>query len=833
MNEALLAGLRACLSEALPTPDQRAALLAEAERIALPELHDVAKTISTAKTRSELAVAAARGLRVLMQAEALAAQASEELAPPARGASKARAKARAERREAVLVKKQAEAIEQGKAKTLLEQPVESLPGLGRALGLALRSRGLATLEDLIWLLPLGYHDERDVTPLAELAVGQRQVTEGRVVSARMGGRRMAEVWLEDPHKPPGQGARLRLAWFRVPGGLLQRFREGMRFRVAGNVESYCGALGMTHPQTERVDGEAGAQAAGIVPRYPVVPGVPPKPLRKLIGLALARAAFELPEALPAAIREREQLGTTRAALTALHAPPAGLADQELLRWNEARTEHHARLAFEEFFLLELALQRRRIEEQGVSAEPLPRVPAALERARAALPFALTAAQARVIDEISADLEASRPMRRLLQGDVGSGKTAVAMLSAAHTIAAGAQVAFMAPTEILAEQHFRSLSRVAEAMGLRAALVLGGERASHRQKTRKALAEGRVDLAIGTHALLSEGVVFARLGLVIVDEQHRFGVGQRLRLVGKSAPGTAPHLLVMTATPIPRTLALAAYGDLASSVIDELPPGRIPQVTRAYPREQRGEALRQLERALETGGQAYVVCPTIEPSEEGPEAQGVLAGRGPELNLRSALETYEELAARWPQYGVALLHGALGNDDKQAALARFGSGQARVLVATTIVEVGLDVPKANCILIENAERFGLAQLHQLRGRVGRGGQRSACLLVHEAASEIARERIRALCETHDGFRLAEEDLRLRGPGELFGRKQSGLPGFRFGDLRRDQPLLARARELAHETFERDPQLELPEHAGARHALERLQDSERAVVKEEAG
>jgi ATP-dependent DNA helicase RecG len=828
MNEALLAGLRACLSESLPTPDERAALLVEASRAALPELEDVAKKIGAAKTRSELAVAAARGLRVLMQAEALAAEASAEHdAPPRRS----RSKARAERREAVLVKKQADAIEQRKDKVLLEQPVESLAGVGRALGLSLRSRGLCTLEDLIWLLPLGYHDERDVKPLSELTVGQRQVTEGRVVSARMGGRRMAEVWLEDPDKPPSEGARLRLAWFRVPGGLLQRFREGMRFRVAGNVESFRGALGMTHPQTERVDGEAGAQGAGIVPRYAVVPGVPPKLLRKLIGLSLARAAFELPEALPVAMRESEQLGTTRAALTALHAPPAGLGDEELLRWNEARTEHHARLAFEEFFLLELALQRRRIEEQGVSAEGLPRMPAALSRARAALPFALTAAQARVTEEIGTDLEAPRPMRRLLQGDVGSGKTAVAMLAAAHAIAAGAQVAFMAPTEILAEQHFRALSSVAEAMGMRTALVLGGERASHRKKTRKALAEGRVDLAIGTHALLSEGVLFTRLGLVIVDEQHRFGVGQRLRLVGKSAPGTAPHLLVMTATPIPRTLALAAYGDLASSVLDELPPGRIPQVTRAYPRDQRGEALRQLERALETGGQAYVVCPTIEPSEE--DETVPIARRGPELNLRSALETYEELSARWPAYGVALLHGELAVDDKQAALARFSSGEARILVATTIVEVGLDVPKANCILIENAERFGLAQLHQLRGRVGRGGQRSACLLVHEAASEIARERIEALCQTHDGFRLAEEDLRLRGPGELFGRRQSGLPGFRFGDLRRDQPLLARARELAHETFERDPQLELPEHAGARHALERLAQSERAVVKEEAG
>jgi ATP-dependent DNA helicase RecG len=719
----------------------------------------------------------------------------------------------------VLERKQSEAIETRAGKSALEQPVETLSGVGRALGLAFRGRGVATLEDLVWLLPLGYHDEREITPIGKLTVGERQVTEGRVTSARMAGRRMAEVWLEDPEAERGSGDRIRLTWFRVPGGLIARFTEGARFRVAGTIESFRGALQITHPQTELLSGDKAAQAHGVVPRYASIPGVPPKQLRKVVKAALDRAGGALPEAVPDALREREGLTTMRAAVAALHEPPLDIEAGELQRWNEARTPHHARLAFEEFYLLEIALQQRRIEEQGVAAEALVAVPAAVERALASLPFSLTGAQARVVGEIHGDLAKPQPMRRLLQGDVGSGKTAVALMSAAHAISAGAQVAFMAPTEILAAQHFRSLSAIAEAMGLRAALVLGGERASHRVKTRKALADGRVDLAIGTHALLSEGVEFARLGLVIVDEQHRFGVGQRLRLVNKTGFGVAPHLLVMTATPIPRTLALAAYGDLSASVLDELPPGRIPPVTRAYPFAQRGEALRQLERALESGGQAYVVCPTIEPNEE--------------TGMRSAMESFEELSQRFEKYGVALLHGQLPDEDKQSALARFGSGEARVLVATTIVEVGLDVPKANCILIENAERFGLAQLHQLRGRVGRGGQRSACLLVHEAQSDLARERIKALCDCYDGFKLAEEDLRLRGPGELFGRKQSGLPGFRFGDLRRDQPLLVRARELATETFEKDPKLELPEHAGARRALDRMSSTDRALVKEEAG
>jgi ATP-dependent DNA helicase RecG len=813
-GDALLAGLRACLGEAQPSMAERAALSAQLGMLSdVPELAEVASKLASAQNRTEIAVAAARGMRVLMQSEALAKPAEPE--KPKR----TRSEARAERKQAVLEKKQAEAIETRAGKSALEQPVETLAGVGRALGLSLRSRGIAMLEDLVWLLPLGYHDEREITPIGKLVVGERQVTEGRVTSARMGGRRMAEVWLEDPEAERGAGERIRLTWFRVPGGLIQRFREGERFRVAGTVESYRGALQITHPQTELLSGDAAAQSHGVVPRYPVIPGVPPKPLRKLVRAALDKCRNALPEAVPITLREREQLGTMQDALAALHEPPPDVEAGELQRWNEARTPHHARLAFEEFYLLEIALQQRRIEEQGVSAEALAAVPAAVERARAALPFALTGAQARVVEEIQRDLADSRPMRRLLQGDVGSGKTAVALLSAAHAISAGAQVAFMSPTEILAEQHFRSLAPIAEAMGLRAALVLGGARASHRVKTRKALVEGRVDLAIGTHALLSEGVEFARLGLVIVDEQHRFGVNQRLRLVGKAGFGVAPHLLVMTATPIPRTLALAAYGDLSASVLDELPPGRIPPVTRAYAFAQRGDALRQLERALESGGQAYVVCPTIEPNEE--------------TGMRSALESYEELSERFASHGVALLHGQLPDDDKQSALERFGSGQARVLVATTIVEVGLDVPKANCILIENAERFGLAQLHQLRGRVGRAGQRSACLLVHEAQSDLARERIKALCDCHDGFKLAEEDLRLRGPGELFGRKQSGLPGFRFGDLRRDQPLLVRARELATETFERDPKLELPEHAGARRALDRMATTERALVKEEAG
>jgi ATP-dependent DNA helicase RecG len=757
------------------------------------------------------AVAAARAMRLRMQAAAEPSSPAKAVAPP-----------RDRNREKAIAAGQARALRADDPKASAgERPVEVLHGVGRSLGLQLRARRLCTVGDLAGLLPLGYHDERRLTAFPELVPGERQVTCGRVRSCKMSprrGRRVAEVLLEDDEAPPGSGTTLRLLWFRVPEGLLARFRPGVRFRVAGVVERYQGQIGMTHPQTELLRRDLPARTGGVVPRYPVVRGVPPRTLGRLVRAAVDRCARELPEAVPERLRRREALGSAAAALRALHAPAADLDAEALARWNEARTEHHTRLALEEFFLLELALHRRRAEEHGVKAEALIGMPAPVARARTALGFELTAAQARVVAEVSRDLEQTAPMRRLLQGDVGSGKTAVAMLAAAHAVSAGAQVAFMAPTEVLAEQHFRALRPLAESMGLRAALALGGERAAHRRKTRKGLAEGRIDLVVGTHALLSEGVRLSRLRLVIVDEQHRFGVAQRLRLIDKAA-GLAPHLLVMTATPIPRTLALALHGDLSASVLDELPPGRIAAVTRAYRTPEREQALRQLERGLQSGGQAYVVCPAIEPNEE--------------TGLRSALETFAELEQRFPSCGVTLLHGRLTAEEKQTAMERFTRGEARVLVSTTIVEVGLDIPGANVILVEQAERFGLAQLHQLRGRVGRAGQRSACLLVHEASGEDALARIRILCESHDGFRIAEEDLRIRGPGELFGRRQSGLPGFRFGDLRRDLPLLERARELAREVIDVDPELVREEHEGARLSLQALAESERALVKEEAG
>lgn len=802
----------------------RAGLVAQLREVALQAPNEAAlftRTVGDLEAATDatgVKLLAARALRELMQrASALQAEAAPE--PVDRRAE------RNERKRLRAARTQSRALAEHRSAPArpAEQPVETLGGIGPSLGQHLRARGLHTLSDLMWLLPLAYDDQRVVTPLAELVVGQRQVTEGIVFGARGGARgrgsRMADVVLEAPQQEGSAVAALHLLWFRAPPGLLARFTPGTRYRVCGVVEEFRGRKQMTHPETQLLAANESAQPRGVVPRYPSVPGVPPRRLAGFVRAALSRALSEVDEAIPLALQRQLGLGSLAAALRALHEPPHGLTDAELLLWNSARTAHHERLAFEEFFVLELALFRRRVEDQGVHAQALHPQTNPIARAREALGFDLTAAQQRVVREIAANLESEQPMRRLLQGDVGSGKTAVAMLAAAQCVAAGAQVAFMAPTEVLAEQHFRSLAPVAKALGMRAALVLGGARASHRRKTRKSLEDGTIDLAVGTHALLSEGVRFARLRLVVVDEQHRFGVGQRLRLVDKGEGAVAPHLLVMTATPIPRTLTLALHGDLETSVLDELPAGRVAPVTRAYTLDERERALGQLERGLSAGGQAYVVCPAIEDSDE--------------TELRSAEQTHSELSQRFAEYGVDLLHGRLSAEAKQAAMERFVSGQSRVLVATTIIEVGIDVPRANVMLIEHAERFGLAQLHQLRGRVGRGGQRSACLLVHEAASEESRARIQVMCETTDGFRIAEEDLRLRGPGEIFGHRQSGLPGFRFGDLRRDAPLLAGARAAAQELIAVDPELVREEHAGARAVLERWQSGSRRVVKEEAG
>ncbi len=820
-------GARALLSAVTAEDDGAARAQAVAALRALGStergeaLAAVADELERAEGELALSVALAKAQRHLLALTD--AEAAAEGAPETSKSREDRRKERMrERRAARAAHRQNEDIERAERGEVkgTEAPVETLPGIGKSTGQRLRDRGVYTVGDLLFTLPRRYDDERALVPIGALEVGERQVTAGVVASVRSTGyrqRRRLEVALEPlPEHPAGRNALLRLVWFRAYD-LEKRFARGARFRVAGRVDEYRGQLQMAHPDFARLDAGDEGSGGGVVPRYPEVGGVPPVALRRAVNAAIDRSLASVVDAVPEAVRAREGLMTMREALLALHRPAADLSDEELAALDRGTTAAHARLAFEEFFLLELALHRRRAEEQRVHAEALSPPQAPMARAQKALPFALTNAQERVVGEIRKDLGTDQPMRRLLQGDVGAGKTAVAMLAAAHTVAAGAQVAFMAPTEILAEQHLESFSDVARALGLRMALVVGGARASHKRKVLAGLAAGTIDVAVGTHALLTEGVAFHRLRLVIVDEQHRFGVGQRLRLVQKSdGAEISPHLLVMTATPIPRSLALALYGDLDASVLDELPPGRVPPLTRAYPLPKREQALRQIARALDKGGKAYVICPLVEESEE--------------MDLRDAQSTFEEMKKRFGAARVALVHGRMGSEERREAMESFAKGEAQVLVSTTVVEVGVDVPEANAILIEHAERFGLAQLHQLRGRVGRRGQKSACLLVHDASTDEAKARVRVMCETSDGFQIAEEDLAIRGPGELFGRKQSGLPGFRFGDLRRDLALLGRARDAAREILEADPMLEADAHAEARRALSRVAEE---VVREEAG
>ncbi|MEZ4327694.1 MAG: ATP-dependent DNA helicase RecG [Polyangiales bacterium] len=717
------------------------------------------------------------------------------------------------------------APDEGAIDAILAAPVETLPGIGKVSGKALSERGLSSVGDLVWLLPRRYDDRRLVTPIGRLTPGARLLTEGVVRTVTQppprGRKRLSEVRLVPrPSDPSGHYGQLRLVWFHGLPGLAQRFPVGATVRVFGRVDEHRGVLTIAHPE---LPNEAGA----IVPRYPAIPGVTPAALRKALAAALERVGAFVPDIIPNAVRDRGALGPVGVALAALHAPPADLDPDALVTWNAGDTEHHGRLAIEELFLLELALQQRRADEAGLPARACV-APADVCRAdEGKLPFSLTEDQRRVLGDVRRDLAATTPMRRMLQGEVGSGKTAVALLASAQVAHVGAQIAWLVPTEVLAEQHFRGITRLAEPMGLRPVLMAGKLRARERRERLASIASGEANIIVGTHALLGEAVQFDDLAAVVVDEQHRFGVAQRLQLVDK-AGGRAPHLLVMTATPIPRSLALALYGDLEVSTMRGLPPGRKPIITKRYASSGRGEAYRQLERALASGGRAFVVCPTIAPAsargredddeEQDPSGRGVVA-------------VHQELSARL-DVPVAMLHAKLDREARAEALGAFADGRVTVLVATTIVEVGVDVPEANVIVVEDADRFGLAQLHQLRGRVGRGERQSACLLVHaDALTPDAELRLAAMCATTDGFELAERDLAIRGPGQLFGVRQAGAAGFRFADLFRDLERLELARSLARALHADDPSLSAPHHARARHAVRRV--LEQAIVAEESG
>ena len=688
---------------------------------------------------------------------------------------------------------------------LLAAPTTSLKGIGPALGQALAERGIATVEDLLWVLPRRYDDARSVQGLAAAIAGaeagERVTARGRVASVRMiraRGRRWVEMRVEDG------AARLVVRWFNVWGGFEQRFPVGSEVTLSGVCKPRGGAIEMANPD---VLGEA-----AILPRYPDVPGVPAGKLKTACRAAVerARAAPErIDDGVPAAVIARRGLGALVDAVARLHEPAPDLAPELVAALNEGTSPWQRRLAWGELFVLGVAVAlRRRARRADVAAPCVADVDA---RLAAALPFAPTGAQRRAIAEIGADLARDVPMNRLLQGDVGSGKTAVAFAAALQVAAAGRQAAIMAPTEILAEQHHATLGRWGERAGLRTALLTASTPKGVRQSLLALLAAGQIDVVVGTHSLLAESVAIPRLGLAVIDEQHRFGVAQRVALRGKGDDG-APHLLVMTATPIPRTLALTAYGDLDVTIIDELPPGRSPPATRVCGgAKERAAAYRLVKERVAAGERAFVVCPLVEPADPGDEVRAGWA---------DATSTFAELAAALAPARVGLVHGRMPGDERDATMAALARGDLDVLVATTVIEVGVDVPAATVMIVEDADHFGLSQLHQLRGRVGRGGGKSWCLLVTRGQrTEDGRRRLQVMTETTDGFRIAEEDLALRGPGELLGARQAGLPRLRFGDLRTHTELLLEARAEADAILAADPRLEHPDHAALRAALAR--------------
>ncbi|GEK47216.1 ATP-dependent DNA helicase RecG [Bisbaumannia pacifica] len=674
----------------------------------------------------------------------------------------------------------------------LQQPVTALKGVGEALATKLARLRIATLADLLFHLPLRYQDRTRITPMGTLKAGQEAVIEGEVAAASVvqGRRRSLLVRLKD-----GSGI-ISLRFFHFSPAQQQQFRPGVPLRAFGEARAGATGLEIYHPEYRLLaSGEAPVEEH-LTPIYPTTEGLNQARLRALIGQALAlldRHPDDLRDWIPEALRERFGLPELRHCLHALHEPPPE-ADLDSL----ADGHHPAirRLALEELLAHQLSLRQVRLRIQADGAPELPSGRGLQARFVAQLPFSLTGAQRRVLDEIAADLQRPLPMLRLVQGDVGSGKTVVAALAALAAIAGGCQAAVMAPTEILAEQHFRTFRAWFEPLGIEVAWLAGKLKGKARLDTKAALLDGRAQLVVGTHALFQDDVHFQRLGLAIIDEQHRFGVHQRLALREKGeAAGLTPHQLVMTATPIPRTLAMSAYADLDLSVIDELPPGRTPVQTVAVPDERRPEVVARIRHACAEGRQAYWVCTLIEESEA--------------LQCQAAEATRDELTEQLPELAIGLVHGRMKAAEKAEVMAAFKAGELDLLVATTVIEVGVDVPNASLMIIENPERLGLSQLHQLRGRVGRGATESFCvLLYHPPLSAHSRERLAVMRETTDGFRIAEKDLELRGPGEVLGTRQTGLAQMKIADLERDRDLLERVGELAKALLEQAPEASEP-------------------------
>jgi ATP-dependent DNA helicase RecG len=665
----------------------------------------------------------------------------------------------------------------------LDAPLTALTGVGPALEKKLARLDLHRLEDLLFLLPNRYEDRTSLIKIGSLQPGSRALVGGDVLLSEVvyRGRRNLLVRIGD-----GTG-QLTLRFFHFSRQQQAQFKSDVAISCFGDVRAGPVGLEMVHPEYRILKPDQNpVQSDALTPVYPTTEGVQQGRLRNLVGQVLKIAKSSPPsELLPDDIRRKYNMPGLFDALLYLHQPPP---DADLASIDAGKHPCQQRLAFEELLAHYLSLRNLRDVARAEGASILDAGADLARRFIEGLPYTLTAAQLRVIGEITGDIANPYPMLRLIQGDVGSGKTVVAAIACLHAIASGVQVAVMAPTELLAEQHWRNFSGWFEPLGLKPAWLSGSQRRSERRDSLAAIASGKASIVIGTHALFQEGVRFRHLALVVIDEQHRFGVHQRMALREKGEQGRGhPHQLVMTATPIPRTLAMAAYADLDTSVIDELPPGRQPVQTVALPETRREEVIERVRSSCAQGQQAYWVCPLIEESDF--------------LDYQAAEASYKMLTAALPDLKLGLIHGRMKSAEKDRLMREFKSGEIQLLVATTVIEVGVDVPAATLMIIENAERMGLSQLHQLRGRVGRGGAQSHCVMLYKPPlGELARSRLAVLRDTNDGFLVAQRDLELRGPGELLGTRQTGLPQYRIADLGRDAALMPKV-QLAAQSIRR--------------------------------
>jgi ATP-dependent DNA helicase RecG len=673
------------------------------------------------------------------------------------------------------------------ARNPLQTEVQYLKGIGPKLAEQLNKLGLKTVEDVLFHLPRRYDDRRNIPPISAIRPGQHATVKGRILGVEgrpiSGGRVLIKATISD-----GKSTML-LTWFNQPWVRRKLERFGGEVVAYGMVKEGAWHLEMNSPEFELIEDEDEAEEfARIAPVYPLTEGVSQGVVRKAAGSALDYYLQFVNDPLPEGLLRRHGLRPLRWALSQIHQPSS----------DENRAEARKRLVFDEFFYMQLALALQRAEaehELGIAFE-VDRAEAGLwSEIRRMLPFELTGAQSRVVEEIWRDMERPHPMNRLVQGDVGSGKTAVAACAMLAAVRSGYQAALMAPTEILAEQHGINLKRLLEPLGIEVGLLVGKLTAKQKEKAAAQVAAGKTQIAVGTHALIQEGVEFKKLGLVVVDEQHRFGVLQRAALRGKSH--TNPDVLVMTATPIPRTLTMTLYGDTEYSVIDELPPGRRPVKTHWKRPADRAGVYAGVRKLIEEGRQAYFVCPMVSESEK------MQAQAAEELFLRLSTQVYPDLK-------VGLIHGQMRAREKEETMERFRQGELQILVSTTVIEVGVDVPNASVMVIEDANRFGLPQLHQLRGRVGRGATQSFCILISDSKNEEAQARMEIMAATTDGFKIAEEDLRIRGPGELCGTRQSGNLDFKLADLVQDGKMLEVARQAALEILKIDPGLRRSEN-----------------------